>query len=338
VTRRRASTIVLVAAAAMTAGCGSGGSGGRSLVVYNGQHLELTRSLVSAFQRATGIRVKVRTDDGVVLADQILQEGHSSPADVYLTENSPELVELAEHGLLARLPQTVLTQVPARDRASGGTWVGVALRVSSLVYNPSLLPRSQLPHSILDLAEPSWKRKVAIAPIDSDFPPVVGAVIATKGASAAARWLTGLKRNADVYQTEESVVAAVNRGDVACGIINQYYWFRLRREIGSSAMRSALYYFPGGDPGSIVNVSGVAVLGTARRSRDARRFVAFLLSPAGQRLIAHGDDFEYPARPGVTANAALPPFGRIAHTSLQASRLGDDREAAQLIFHTGFGS
>jgi iron(III) transport system substrate-binding protein len=289
---RWTSVVVLVAAVATLAGCGGGG--GRSLLLYNGQHLELTRSLVTAFKGATGISVNLRTNDGVVLADQILQEGRSSPADVYLTENSPELVELAEHGLLARLPQSVLTQVPARDRARDGTWVGVALRVSSLVYNPSLLPRSQLPHSILDLAQPSWKRKVAIAPIDSDFPPVVGAVIATEGADGAARWLAGLKRNADVYQTEESVVAAVNRGDVACGIINQYYWFRLQREVGNGAMRSALYYFPSGDPGSIVNVSGVAVLASAHRRRDAERFVAFLVSRAGQLLIARGDDFEYP--------------------------------------------
>src|SRR5690348_15670319 len=114
--RRTASVLALVAAAAMTAGCGGGGGGQRSLVVYNGQHLELTRALVSAFQRATGIHVKLRTDDSVVLADQILQEGHSSPADVYLAENSPELVQLAERGLLTRLPQSVLTPVPALDR------------------------------------------------------------------------------------------------------------------------------------------------------------------------------------------------------------------------------
>jgi iron(III) transport system substrate-binding protein len=334
--RRCAFVVVLVAAAAVSAGCG--GSGGRSLVVYNGQHLQLTRSIASAFQRASGIPVKLRTDDGVVLADQILQEDHSSPADVYLTENSPELVELAEHGLLARLPNSVLTHVPARDRARDGTWVGVALRVSSLVYNPSLVSRSHLPHSILDLARPSWKRKVAIAPIDSDFPPVVGAVIATRGADAAARWLAGLKRNADVYQDEEAVVAAVNRGDVATGIINQYYWFRLQREVGKSGTHSALYYFPTGDPGSIVNVSGVAVLASTHRSREAQRFVAFLVSRAGQRLIAQGDDFEYPVRPGISANAALPAFERIAHTSLQASRLGDDRAAVQLILHAHLAS
>jgi iron(III) transport system substrate-binding protein len=179
---------------------------------------------------------------------------------------------------------------------------------------------------------------VAIAPIDSDFPPVVGAVLATKGAEAAAHWVAGLKRNADVYQTEESVVAAVNRGDVATGIINQYYWFRLQREVGQNAMRSALYYFPSGDPGSIVNVSGAAVLDTTHRSHDAQRFVAFLLSPAGQRLIARGDDFEYPARPGITANAALPPFASIAHTSLEASRLGNDRAAVQLVLDAHFSS
>jgi len=317
------------------AGCGGSGN---SLTLYNGQHLELTRTLVSAFDRATGLKVNLRTDDGVVLADQILQEGHRSPADVYLTENSPELVELSEHGLLARLSQSVLSQVPARDRASDGTWVGVALRVSSLVYNPSLLPRAQLPKSVLDLADSSWKGKIAIAPIDSDFPPVVGAVIATKGEAAATRWLAGLKRNAAVYQNEEAVVAAVNHGDVAAGIVNQYYWFRLQREVGTSGMHSALYYFPSGDPGSIVNVSGAAVLASSKHRQAAMRFVAFLVSRAGQELIAQGDDFEYPARAGVTPNAELPALDSIAHTDLQASRLGDDTEATKLILRAGLGS
>ena len=332
---RVACAAAIVAGISVLAGCGGGGNG---LTLYNGQHLELTRSLVSAFQRATGIKVGLRTDDGVVLADQILQEGHSSPADVYLTENSPELVELSEHGLLAKLPQSVLSQVPARDRASDGTWVGVALRVSSLVYNPSLLPRSKLPTSVLDLAEPVWKGKVAIAPIDSDFPPVVGAVIATKGEAAATSWLAGLKRNASVYQDEESVVAAVNRGDVACGIINQYYWFRLQREVGAKGMHSALFYFPSGDPGSIVNVSGAAVLASSRKTGEAKRFVAFLVSRAGQQLISQGDDFEYPVRPGVQPNAELPAFDSIAHTDLQASRLGNDTEATKLILRAGLGS
>ena len=200
--------------ALLLAGCGAGSK--PSIVLYNGQHPELTTAMVSAFQRASGIAVGDRTNDGVVLADQILEEGGSSPADVYLTENSPELVDLSEHGLLARLPSSILDQVPAGDRSSNGTWVGVALRVNTLVYNPARISRSQLPSSILDLAEPKWKGKVAIAPLDSDFPPVVGAVIATHGRKAAASWLAGLKRNGAIYQDEESVVAAVLTNVVEC--------------------------------------------------------------------------------------------------------------------------
>jgi iron(III) transport system substrate-binding protein len=329
-------TLALAATALTVAGCG--GSGGPSIVLYNGQHLELTQAEVSAFKRATGIAVNLRTDDGVVLADQILQEGRSSPADVYFTENSPELVNLSEHGLLARLPASVLDQVPARDRATNGTWVGVALRVSSLVYDPKLIARSQLPHSILDLAAPRWKGKVAIAPLDSDFPPVVGAIIATHGTRAAASWVDAMKRNAVVYQDEESVVAAVNGGDVPAGVVNQYYWYRLQREVGGDGMHSTLYYFPNGDPGSVVNVSGAAVLATSQHKADADRFVAFLVSHPGQQLIASGDDFEYPVRPGVAPSPELPPLASIAHASISAVALGNDVPAAQMIARAGFGS
>jgi iron(III) transport system substrate-binding protein len=326
----------LVASGLIVAGCG--GSNKPSIVLYNGQHPELTAAMVSAFQRATGISVEQRTNDGVVLADQILDEGKSSPADVYLTENSPELVSLSEHGLLARLPGSILDEVPAADRSPSGTWVGVALRVSSLVYNPARISRSQLPRSILDLATAKWKGKVAIAPLDSDFPPVVGAVIATHGQKAAAAWLAGLKRNAAVYQDEESVVSAVNRGSEAVGVINHYYWYRLRREVGAKAIHSALYFFPNDDAGSVVNVSGAAVLASSPHRGDAERFVALLVSPAGQRLISRGDDYEYPVRPGVAPNPALPALASIPHASISVAALGNDLPARTMIIKAGFGS
>ena len=117
--------------------------------------------------------------------------------------------------------------------------------------------------------------KIAIAPTDSDFPPLVGAIIATYGTSAARRWLAGLKQNAQTYQDEESVVAAVNRGDVAAGIVNQYYWYRLRLELGNAATHSKLHYFPGHDVGSIENISGAAVLASSHHRQDAQAFVRF---------------------------------------------------------------
>jgi iron(III) transport system substrate-binding protein len=331
--RRSVAALVIVAIAAALAGCGA--TAPNTIVLYNGQHLQLTNQLIAAFTRQTGIHVSVRTGDGIVLADQLLQEGSSSPADVYLTENSPELMNLQGHGLLAKQPQSTLEQIPARDQSPAGDWVGIALRVSSLAYDPAKIARSQLPTSVLALAQPQWKGKIAIAPTDSDFPPLVGAVIATYGKPAALRWLEGLKQNAQTYQDDESVVAAVNRGGVATGIINQYYWFRLRLELGASHTPSRVYYFPDHNAGGIENISGAAVLASSKRKALADKFVQFLVSAAGQRILANGYDYEYPARPGIAPNPALPPLASLSPSTLSVTALGTDQQAAQLIEQAG---
>jgi iron(III) transport system substrate-binding protein len=317
------------------AACGGGGGGASTVVVYNGQHLELTRLIVAAFERETGIHVRLRSGDSLVVATQVLQEGSASPADVILSENSPELVKLEQRGRLRQLPSKILGQVPAGFSSADGRWVGAALRVSSLAYDPARIARSQLPRSILDLAQPGWKGKVAIAPTDSDFPPLVGAVVAHYGADRATAWLEGLKRNASIYQDEEAVVAAVNRGSAAAGLVNAYYWYRLRLEIGAGRIHSALHYFPPPDVGSIVNVAGAALLATSKHADAAERFVAFLVGAAGQRIIARSDDFEYPARPGIAANATLPPFAETPHATVPMGALGDGSTAARLIRGAG---
>lgn len=331
----RAGSLIALAAcgAALVGGCG--GSGHSSITLYNGQHAELTSALAAAFEKATGVKVQIRTNDSAVLADQIIQEGGASPADVYISENSPELMELQRRGLLARLPRSILRGAPSVDDSPTGNWVGMALRVSSLVYDTARVPQSQLPASILDVTQPRWKGKIAIAPTDSDFPPLVGAVIATHGVVAARDWLAGLKRNARIYQDEEAIVAAVNRGDVSTGVINQYYWYRLQLELGKKAMHSALYYFSANDVGAVANISGAALLKSSKQRKNAERFISFLVGKAGQQIIAGSDDFEYPVRPDIVPNAALPPLARIGHTSLSVASLGNGELAARLIRQVG---
>ncbi|HXX90913.1 MAG TPA: extracellular solute-binding protein [Acidimicrobiales bacterium] len=341
-TRRGRSTRIRVAAlvAAIAAGgfglagC-SGGNGSNTIVLYNGQHPQLTQALVTAFEAKTGITVRVRTDDGIVLADQILQEGASSPADVYLAENSPELMLLQERHFLSPLPTTVLDQVPAADSSPDGDWVGVALRVCALVYNPSMISASQLPTSVLDLAQPQWKGKLALAPTDSDFPPQVGAVIATYGKQAAQNWLQGLKANASLYQDEESTVAAVDHGHAAVGIINQYYWYRLRLEQGAANTHSKLYFFPNRDVGAIENVGGAAVLASSHHKSEAQQFLSFIVSTQGQQILSQGDDYEYPVRPDVAANPELVPLAQVNPAVLNVVSLGDDLQSAALIQQVG---
>ena len=71
-------------------------------------------------------------------------------------------------------------------------------------------------------------------------------------------------------------------------------------------------------------MSGGVVLASSRHVGEAQRFVAFLVSPAGQRLVSQGDDYEYPVRPGVAPNPELPPFASIPHANISVGALGDD--------------
>ncbi len=136
----------------------------------------------------------MREGEAPELASQLIKEGSSSPADVFFTENSPELMLLSERGLIAKVAPATLASVPAQDSGPAGDWVGVLSRENVLVYNTAMVQDSALPASMLDLAKPEWKGKIAIAPTDADFLPLVGAIVAPEGPAGGAGLAEGPPR------------------------------------------------------------------------------------------------------------------------------------------------
>jgi iron(III) transport system substrate-binding protein len=330
--------VVIVSAAAIGFGPGMGSPAARAapLILYSAQHEQTVDLLTKAFTKETGIDVKVHSGEAPELASQLVKEGASSPADVFFTENSPELELLSEKGLLAKVAPATLARVPAQYSGSAGDWVGVLARENVLAFNTGMIQESALPASLLDLAKPEWKGKIAIAPTDADFLPLVGAVVALKGRPAALEWLKGLHDNAMIFDDDEGVVAAVDRGAAATGIINNYYWARLRMEKGADKMQSAIHHFAGGDVGALMNVSGAAVLKSSRNQAAAQKFLAFLVSKPAQEMISKLDiTFEYPLVAGVAANPIFKPMRELQPPSLTLKQLGDDRDAAELLREAG---
>src|SRR5271157_1159179 len=332
----RAARLVIAAATPLCLGIVSSAAPAATLTLYSAQHEQTVDLLTKAFTKETGIDVKVHSGEGPELASQLVKEGASSPADVFFTENSPELELLSEKGLLAKVAPATLARVPAQYSGSAGDWVGVLARENVLAFNTGMIQESALPASLLDLAKPEWKGKVAIAPTDADFLPLVGAFIALKGRPAALEWLKGLHNNAVLFDDDEGVVAAVDRGAAATGIINNYYWARLRMEKGADKMQSAIHHFAGGDVGALMNVSGAAALKSSRNQPAAQKFLAFLVSQPAQDMISKLDiTFEYPLVAGVAANPILKPMNELQPPSLTLKQLGDDRDAAKLLREAG---
>jgi iron(III) transport system substrate-binding protein len=337
---QRVAMIACLAAAAMVmASCSRGSSsGGTTITLYNAQHEQTTDALIAAFTKQTGIKVRVDNDDEDVLTAQIEQEGNRSPADVFYTENSNWLEQLNEAGLLAKVNASTLAQVPAGDSAANGDWVGVSARISVLVYNPSKVSASQLPTSVLDLADPQWKGKIELAPSETDFWPIVSSVARDDGTAAALTWLKGLKTNAganDNVPDNETMTSDVSEGTTDLALINHYYYYRLRAEVGAGSVNAKIAYFAPRDPGYVEDISGAAVLKSSKHQAAAQEFLNFLTSEAGQTVLAHGESYEYPIHPGVAANPVLTPLRQLQPSSFTPAELGTGLDAKKLLQEAG---
>ena len=302
-----------------------------TITVYSGQHEQTVKALADDFTRRTGVRVELRSGNEAELANQILQEGASSPADIFYAGNPPPLEAVRAKGLLAAVAPATLAAVPASYNSPTGQWVGVSARSGALIYNTDRRKPGALPATLLELAGPAWKGRFAFAPTETDFSPIVTALAKTAGEATAERFLVGLKANAKAYEDNEAVVAAVNRGEVQTGLVEHYYWYRLGKELGAPRIHSALHYFAAGDPGGLLAVSGAGLLQSSKHQAEAQRFLAYLVSSAGQRIIATSDSFEYPLATGAKTEQPLRPFAELRPPALSPVDLGDGKKALELL-------
>jgi iron(III) transport system substrate-binding protein len=339
-----AAGLAVLAACTSLSACGSSGSAADTLILYNGQHEQTAENLINAFEHKTGIKVVAVNNDEDVLADQIEQEGDHSPADVIFTENSPPLQALQQKGLLSPVDGSTLAKTPSQFSSPQGDWVGVSARVSVIIYNPRLISAGQLPTHVSQLAEPRYAGKLALAPMETDFQPIVTAYLRAYGRAATLSWLKRIYANASghIYGANEDIADEVNRGQVAFGVINQYYWYRLRAEVGAASMHSDITYFAPRDPGYVLDVSGAAILKSSKHQAQAQKFLAFLVSRQAQEIIAtpgfganQSLSFEYPIASGVTTHAGETPFSQLRPYPISIAELGTGAEAIDLMRQAG---
>jgi len=336
----RGLAIAAACAALAAVGASSGvaaDSGARagSITLYSGQHEQTVSKLVADFTKHTGIKVAVRSADEATLANQIMQEGSKSPADVFFAENPPALQVLDEKSLLAAVPAATLGAIPRARSAPSGNWVAISARSAVLDYNTDKLKQADLPRSLMDLASPKWKGRFAIAPGETDFQPLITSIARVRGNAAALTWLKAVKRNAKVLEDNELIAAAVNKGTVEAGLVDHYYWYRERDEVGAGKTHSALHYFAPHDPGMLVDVSAAAILKSSKHSADAQRFLAYLVSKPAQTIIATSESYEYPLRPGVINHKVIRPLSSIVPARVTATQLGDGKAALAMLQEVG---
>lgn len=331
---RIAALVSTVLLAAGLAACSSSSEETDGLLIYNAQHESLTKEWIDAFTKATGIKVTYRQGGDTELGNQLIAEGAASPADVFLTENSPAMAAVEKAGLFADVDPATIAQVPAEYRPSTNKWTGVAARTTVFAYNTTKLTEDKLPKSIMDLEQPQWEGRWGAPPVKPDFQAIVAAMLDLTGEPATSKWLEAMKANAEIFSDNLATLKAVSQGQVDGGIIYHYYWFRDQAKTKEISTNTKLYYFRNQDPGAFVSISGGGVLASSKKKDQAQRFLTFITSKAGQEVLENGDSFEYPVASGVPANPALPPLAGLQAPAVNPSDL-DAQKVTDLMTKAG---
>ncbi len=339
-----AATAILLALAGCAAGTGSPAASGsasaaaslvgQSIVVYNAQHEELTQAWVDAFTAESGVKVTMRNGDDSELGNQLVQEGAASSADVFLTENSPAMVLVDKAGLLAKVDKSTLETLPEAMRPSSGNWTGIAARSTVLVYNPKLIAEGDLPKSLSDLADPSWKGTWAASPSGADFQAIVSAYLSLEGKDKTAAWLKAMKENVVEYKGNTTVMKAVNAGEIPMGVIYHYYWYIDQAGTKENSANTQLKFFGNQDPGAFVSESGGGVLKSSKHQAAAQAFLAFIDGKKGQDILRTGTSFEYAIATGSESNPALKPLDTLDAPAIDPSTL-NSKEVTDLMTQAG---
>ena len=304
------------------------------IVVYNAQHENLVKSWVDGFTKETGIKVTLRNGDDSELGNQLVQEGSASPADVFLTENSPSMVLVDNANLFAPLDADTLKQVPAEYRPAHGRWIGIAARSTVFVYNPEKLNEKQLPESLMDLAKPEWKGRWAASPSGADFQAIVSAMLALKGEKTTLEWLKAMKANFVAYKGNSTVMKAVNAGQIDGGVIYHYYRFVDQSKTGENSKNTQLYYFKHQDPGAFVSLSGGGVLASSKHKAQAQAFIKYITGKEGQESLRTNNAFEYAVGVNAASNPKLVPLKDLDAPKVEPSTL-NSKKVIELMTQAG---
>lgn len=299
---------VLSCLLASAAGCWSRAE--QEVVVYAALDREFSEPILNDFQAATGVQVldkyDVESTKTVGLVSAIIQEQNRPRCDVFWNNEILHTLRLKKLGLLDAYLSPSADAFPANYRSSTGDWYGLAARARVLIVNTELVAQDDLPTSIHDLTDPTWKGQVGIAkPLFGTTATHAAVLFSTWGEEQATEFFKAIRQNAEVMSGNKQVATAVGRGQLAFAITDTDDAII---EVDNGMPVEIV--FPDqadGELGSLFIPNTLCIIKGSQNAANARRLVDYLLSPEVETRLAVGPSAQFPVNPNVaTKSRALP--------------------------------
>lgn len=300
----------------------------QTLTIYSGREEKIMGTLIEKAKKDLAMNIEVRYGDSTELALALIEEGKNSRTDIFYAQDAGALGALAKENRTLTIPEQLLNKVDKQFRSPTGQWTGISGRVRVIDYNTKLVKPSELPTSVMQLTAPKWRNKVGWATTNGSFQSFVTAMRVLEGDRKTLEWLRGMKANgAKNYSSNSAIVEALGRGEVALGLVNNYYLYRFTKTNPSFPVA---VHHTRGDAGALMNAAGLAVLNTTDQKSDAEKFVAYMLSPDVQKYLTQ-EFYEYPLVQSIPVSQKQISLEQLNPPQIDLSKLADVKETLSLL-------
>lgn len=279
-----------------------------TLILYSAQGYD--QAMATAFEKATGITVKLTDDSTGPLIAKAEAEGSNPHWDVIWFDGDSSMQAMDNQGLLLKhwIPNDVKNlnklgeSLVAKDRAYYPTGV---TGMGAIGYNPNVVSKADLPKTWNDLLKPMWKGQLAMndpAISGPTYPFVAGMLQQQGGAAKGKSFFTKLKNNGlKVYQTNDVTIGNMLSGRVKLAMVQDSALMSKKvsgAPIAIDYLQSGTFSLP----------SVIAIDKKAPDMDAAKKFVEWVLSQQGQKVQINpanggGDSYYMPVINGVKPDA-----------------------------------
>ncbi len=309
----------------------------RVVNVYSYRSRFLTEKVFETFTQQSKIKVRlVSAKNGLV--ERIVQEGHSSPADLLISNDGTRLEQAKSQGITSAIKDNTFAgnQLPVHLRDKDRHWFALTRRARILYVAKNRLGNDQI-RRYEDLSLPQWKGRICTRSFSHDYNlDLLSAILVHNGTRKTKKWLYGLRDNLarKPQGNDRAQIRAISEGlcDVAIG--NSYYYgIMLADSKQRNWTENVTPIFPNqNDYGTHMNLTGTALIDSAPNRTEALQLMSFLLSFEAQSMFSQLN-YEYPALDGVPPAALLQKWGVFKQDVLSPTRIAKNRRKAIELVH-----
>lgn len=306
------------------------------VVVYVSHDQDYAQSVIEAFEKESGIKVKsvydTEASKTVGLTNRLIAEKNNPQADVFWNNEVVRAVQLKKEKVLQVYKPENYDKLNPLYKDPEGYWTGFAARARVLVVNTNLVSETNRPESLEDLINPKFAEQVTLAdPRFGTNGPHVAALYVLWGKEKFENFFMTLKNNGlDIAQsngqtrdktvegtkwigftdTDDANDALVNKDPVAI-----IYPDQKEGEIGTLVIPNTAMLIKGG-----------------KHQNNAKKLIDYLISEKTESKLAFAKSAQMPLLPEVKRPKNVPAVESIKSMNVSWEKIYDNLKPATDFF------